>query len=74
MSVILVVGAGIFAVDDFFPDFDGDLAQIAFIVEFAFADGDGSPVEKVSFAGLGAVNALRGAYGVRKSGLSLLLR
>lgn len=41
---------------------------------FAFANGDGSPVEKVSFAGLGAVNALRGSYGDKKGGFSLLFR
>ena len=41
---------------------------------FAFASGTDASVGKVSFVGLGAVNALRGSYGDRRSGLSLLLR
>ena len=41
---------------------------------FAFANGTDASVGKVSFVGLGAVSALRGLYGNRKSGLSLLLR
>ena len=41
---------------------------------FAFACDTGAPVGKVSFVGLGAVNALRGSYGDRKGGMSMLLR
>ena len=41
---------------------------------FAFANGTDAPVGEVSFVGLGAVSALRGSYGDRKGGLSLLLR
>ena len=41
---------------------------------FAFANGTDAPVGKVSFVGLGAINALRGSYGDRKGGLSFLLR
>ena len=41
---------------------------------FAFANATDASVGKVSFVGLGAVNALRGSYGDRKGGLSFLLR
>ena len=41
---------------------------------FAFANGTDAPVGKVSFVGLGAINALRGSYGDGKGGLSFLLR